>query len=258
MGQGFLVMVDYAHTPDSVENVLRAARSLTQGRLIVVLGAGGDRDRAKRPLMGRAATANADLAIVTSDNPRSEDPLAIIAEITPGAEHGRGRPLRRRARPARGDPARHGRGVARRRRRDRRQGPRDLPGARGPDDPVRRPRGRRGRAAIDREGDAPARDGPVIERRALPDRVRRARIAPRTGRRRVVRGDGLPRGRAGRPVRRDPKGSARTVTRSCRTRCARGAVAALVHRPGIRRDRDRGPATRPVRCSTSRPTNATA
>jgi len=88
VGQGFLVMVDYAHTPDSVENVLRAARSLTQGRLIVVLGAGGDRDRAKRPLMGRAATANADLAIVTSDNPRGEDPLAIIAEITPGAEQG--------------------------------------------------------------------------------------------------------------------------------------------------------------------------
>jgi UDP-N-acetylmuramoyl-L-alanyl-D-glutamate--2,6-diaminopimelate ligase len=91
VGQGFLVMVDYAHTPDSVENVLRAARSLTQGRLIVVLGAGGDRDRAKRPLMGRAATANADLAIVTSDNPRSEDPIAIIAEITPGAEQGGGR-----------------------------------------------------------------------------------------------------------------------------------------------------------------------
>ena len=91
VGQGFLVMVDYAHTPDSVENVLRAARSLTQGRLIVVLGAGGDRDRAKRPLMGRAATANADLAIVTSDNPRSEDPLAIIAQITPGAEQGGGR-----------------------------------------------------------------------------------------------------------------------------------------------------------------------
>ena len=91
VGQGFLVMVDYAHTPDSVENVLRAARSLAQGRLIVVLGAGGDRDRAKRPLMGRAATANADLAIVTSDNPRSEDPLAIIAEITPGAEQGGGR-----------------------------------------------------------------------------------------------------------------------------------------------------------------------
>jgi len=88
VGQGFLVLVDYAHTPDSVENVLRAARSLTDGRLIVVLGAGGDRDRVKRPLMGRAATANADLAVITSDNPRSEDPLEIIAEITPGAERG--------------------------------------------------------------------------------------------------------------------------------------------------------------------------
>ena len=87
-GQGFLVMVDYAHTPASVENVLRAARSLAKDRVIVVVGCGGDRDRAKRPEMGFAATANADLAIITSDNPRSEDPLAIIAEITPGAERG--------------------------------------------------------------------------------------------------------------------------------------------------------------------------
>ncbi|HEU4832455.1 MAG TPA: cyanophycin synthetase, partial [Actinomycetota bacterium] len=60
----------------------------TDGRLIVVFGAGGDRDRVKRPLMGRAATANADLAVITSDNPRSEDPLQIIAEIAPGAERG--------------------------------------------------------------------------------------------------------------------------------------------------------------------------
>jgi UDP-N-acetylmuramoyl-L-alanyl-D-glutamate--2,6-diaminopimelate ligase len=89
-GQPFLVMVDYAHTPDGVENVLRAARPLAAGRLIVVLGCGGDRDRAKRPLMGRAATSNADLSIITSDNPRSEDPLAIIAQITPGAEAGGG------------------------------------------------------------------------------------------------------------------------------------------------------------------------
>jgi UDP-N-acetylmuramoyl-L-alanyl-D-glutamate--2,6-diaminopimelate ligase len=89
-GQPFLVMVDYAHTPDSVENVLRAAHPLASGRLIVVLGCGGDRDRAKRPRMGFAATSNADLSILTSDNPRSEDPLAIIAEITPGAEEGGG------------------------------------------------------------------------------------------------------------------------------------------------------------------------
>ncbi|MGH9285616.1 MAG: glutamate ligase domain-containing protein [Acidimicrobiales bacterium] len=87
-GQGFLVVVDYAHTPDGAENVLRAARSLAKDRVIAVVGCGGDRDRAKRPRMGFAATANADLAIITSDNPRSEDPLAIIAEITPGAERG--------------------------------------------------------------------------------------------------------------------------------------------------------------------------
>ncbi len=90
-GQGFLVMVDYAHTPASVQNVLRAARRLASDRVIAVIGCGGDRDRGKRPRMGFAATANADLAIITSDNPRSEDPLAIIAEITPGAERGGGR-----------------------------------------------------------------------------------------------------------------------------------------------------------------------
>jgi UDP-N-acetylmuramoyl-L-alanyl-D-glutamate--2,6-diaminopimelate ligase len=89
-GQDFLVLVDYAHTPDGVENVLRAARRLSSGRLVVVLGCGGDRDRAKRPLMGRAATANADLAVITSDNPRSEDPSTIIAEMGPGAKAGGG------------------------------------------------------------------------------------------------------------------------------------------------------------------------
>jgi len=89
-GQGFLVMVDYAHTPDSVENVLRAARPLAAGRMIVVFGCGGDRDRAKRPLMGRVATGLADLTVITSDNPRSEDPVAIIADIEPGAKEGGG------------------------------------------------------------------------------------------------------------------------------------------------------------------------
>jgi len=89
-GQEFLVVVDYAHTPDSILGVLQATRPLTSGRLIVVFGCGGDRDRAKRPLMGRAATSAADLTVVTSDNPRSEDPVAIIAEIERGAAEGGG------------------------------------------------------------------------------------------------------------------------------------------------------------------------
>ncbi|HEX6230324.1 MAG TPA: UDP-N-acetylmuramoyl-L-alanyl-D-glutamate--2,6-diaminopimelate ligase [Actinomycetota bacterium] len=89
-GQEFLVMVDYAHTPDSLANVLRTARALATGRLIVVFGCGGDRDRAKRPLMGQVATAAADLAVITSDNPRSEDPATIIEEIEPGARRGGG------------------------------------------------------------------------------------------------------------------------------------------------------------------------
>jgi UDP-N-acetylmuramoyl-L-alanyl-D-glutamate--2,6-diaminopimelate ligase len=85
-GQGFAVLVDYAHTPDSMENVLRAARRLTSGRVISVFGAGGDRDRDKRPKMGRAGAELSDLAIVTSDNPRSEDPATIVAEVAAGAQ----------------------------------------------------------------------------------------------------------------------------------------------------------------------------
>jgi UDP-N-acetylmuramoyl-L-alanyl-D-glutamate--2,6-diaminopimelate ligase len=85
-GQGFAVLVDYAHTPDSLENVLRAARRLTEGRLIAVFGAGGDRDRDKRPKMGRAGAELSDLTVITSDNPRSEDPEAIVAEVAAGAE----------------------------------------------------------------------------------------------------------------------------------------------------------------------------
>jgi UDP-N-acetylmuramoyl-L-alanyl-D-glutamate--2,6-diaminopimelate ligase len=82
--------VDYAHTPDSILGVLQATRPLATGRLIVVFGCGGDRDRAKRPLMGKAATSTADLTIITADNPRSEDPAEIIAAIEPGAVEGGG------------------------------------------------------------------------------------------------------------------------------------------------------------------------
>jgi UDP-N-acetylmuramoyl-L-alanyl-D-glutamate--2,6-diaminopimelate ligase len=84
-GQDFGVLVDYAHTPDSLENVLRTARELTRGRLHVVFGAGGDRDPTKRPLMGQAAREYADRVLVTSDNPRNEQPEAIIDQVMEGA-----------------------------------------------------------------------------------------------------------------------------------------------------------------------------
>jgi UDP-N-acetylmuramoyl-L-alanyl-D-glutamate--2,6-diaminopimelate ligase len=89
-GQPFTVLVDYAHTPDSLDNLLRAARAVTDGRVIVVFGCGGDRDRAKRPLMGEIAGRLADLAIVTSDNPRSEPPEAIVAQVAEGAARSAG------------------------------------------------------------------------------------------------------------------------------------------------------------------------
>lgn len=87
-GQPFTVIVDYAHTPDALQNLLETLRQLPHRRLITVFGCGGDRDRTKRPLMGAVASGLSDFAIATSDNPRSEDPLKILEEIEPGLGQG--------------------------------------------------------------------------------------------------------------------------------------------------------------------------
>ena len=85
-GRDFTIILDYAHTPDGVENILSSMRAVSKGRLVALLGCGGDRDPYKRPLMGEAASRLADFVIVTSDNPRTEDPESIIKQILPGVE----------------------------------------------------------------------------------------------------------------------------------------------------------------------------
>ena len=85
-GEDYTILIDYAHTPDGLENVLSSVRGFCRGRLISVFGCGGDRDPIKRPIMGEIGARLADIAIITSDNPRTEDPEAIIRDITPGAD----------------------------------------------------------------------------------------------------------------------------------------------------------------------------
>ncbi len=88
-GQNFAVVVDYAHTDDALRNIIAVAREFVSqrgGRVITMFGCGGDRDRSKRPLMGRAAGAGSDVVVLTSDNPRGEDPLAIIEQVLPGPQ----------------------------------------------------------------------------------------------------------------------------------------------------------------------------
>ena len=82
----YAILIDYAHTPDALENVLKAVRGFAKGRVVALFGCGGDRDRTKRPKMGRIGAALSDFAIITSDNPRTEDPAAIIADILPGVQ----------------------------------------------------------------------------------------------------------------------------------------------------------------------------
>ena len=89
-GKDFTVLIDYAHTPDGLENVLSSVRDFCKGRLIAVFGCGGDRDPIKRPIMGRIGVELADISIITSDNPRTEDPMTIISHIVKGADEAQG------------------------------------------------------------------------------------------------------------------------------------------------------------------------
>ncbi len=83
---GFEIILDYAHTPDALENILKTVREFTKGKLICVFGCGGDRDKTKRAIMGKIGTELSDISIITSDNPRTEDPMEIINDVVKGIE----------------------------------------------------------------------------------------------------------------------------------------------------------------------------
>ena len=125
----FTIILDYAHTPDSLQNTLHTVTSFARGRIVPVFGCGGDRDRSKRPVMGEIAGRLSTFAVITSDNPRSEDPFAIIAQIEEGIKKN-GLSLRLHREPACGDTLRHRKCAAGRHHRAGRQGARDLSGDR--------------------------------------------------------------------------------------------------------------------------------
>ena len=144
------VVVDYAHTDDALRNLLETARPMASRRLITVFGAGGDRDRTKRPLMGMVAARLSDVVVITSDNPRSEDPARIIEEVKRGADAGNAAEQRATSRRSSIGARRSSQAVQTRRRgrrrADRRQGTREVPGDRRTRAAVRRRRGGAGGA----------------------------------------------------------------------------------------------------------------
>ena len=209
---GVPVYIDYAHTPDALEAAIAALRPHVEGRLITVFGAGGDRDQGKRPEMGAVATRLSDVVIVTDDNPRSEDPARIRADIMAGAPGATEVGGRREAIAEAIRIARRGR-----HRPGRRQGPRDRPDRRRPRAAVRRRAGRAGVRGV----------SALWTSRRDRRRDRRHRERAIRSHRRHLR---QPRGRAGRPVRRHaghgprrPQVRRRRLRRRC---CGRDRVAA--------------------------------